>query len=76
MKARRVYSADGLRSLEDDLRFAKEAYLRKHGWTYTSDTPGCLWLWEKKTDSRTILVSTDTALSMQRHSCSIRGNQW
>jgi hypothetical protein len=76
MKARRIYSADGLLQMADELRRAKDAFLRKHGWKYTSDTPGCLWLWEKKTGDRTILVATDVALSMQRHSHAIRGNEW
>ena len=59
------------------LQSARERYLRSHGWTYTSDTPGCLWLWRKTTPKgETLLLSTDLALSMQQHSCSIRGNEW
>jgi len=61
----------------EEAQFTAERYLRSHGWKYTSDTPGCLWLWEKKTeDGRVMLLSTDTAISMQTHSCSIRGNKW
>ena len=61
----------------EQLGFAEDAYLRSHGWTQTSNTPGCLWLWQKQTpDGRTLLVDKDTAISMQSHSCAIRGNEW
>jgi hypothetical protein len=56
---------------------AKHSYLRSHGWQYTSNTPGCIWLWQKSTsDGRVLLVDTDLAVSMQSHSCAIRGNKW
>lgn len=44
--------------------------LRKQGWTHTSSTPGCLWLWEKKLpDGRTVLVDRGTALLFERELC-------
>lgn len=52
-------------------------YLRSHGWTYTSDTPGCHWLWRKATPKgETLLVGTELAIAIQRGSCAIRGNEW
>jgi len=56
---------------------AVSRYLRSHGWEYTSSTPGCLWMWRKKTPAgEVLLVDESTALSMQQHSCAIRGNEW
>jgi hypothetical protein len=70
-------SGDDIIDAERELERATHTYLRSHGWNYTSETPGCLWLWKKTTPKgETILVETDTALSMQRHSCAIRGNEW
>lgn len=70
-------SGNEILDLENDLEQAKSRYLRSHGWKYTSSTPGCIWLWVKKTPiGETIMVDTGLALSMQRHSCSIRGNEW
>lgn len=76
----------------DDARAALEneqhGYLRSRGWRYTSSTPGCLWMWVKRCDFDTsktrepnmepclIMVDTNTAIAMQRHSCAIRGNAW
>ncbi len=62
---------------ENELMSVKASYLRSHGWENTSDTPGCIWLWRKKTPKgEVLLVDTDLAVSMQSHSCSIRGNEW
>jgi hypothetical protein len=70
-------SYDSIERLREELEWAEDAYLRQHGWTYTSNTPGCLWLWQKTTpDGRIMLLNKSTALSMQRHSCGIRGNEW
>jgi hypothetical protein len=66
-----------LERLREEVGFAEERYLRSHGWEHTSDTPGCLWLWKKTTpNGETLLVETGTAISMQAHSCAIRGNEW
>jgi len=60
----------------EQMEFAEDAWLRQSGWNHTSNTPGCLWLWEKKTlDGRVILVSKSTAMAMQSHSNSI-GRDW
>jgi len=72
---------------KQELEAAQHRYLRSHGWRYTSDTPGCLWMWVKlcelggdranpTTEPCWIMVDTDTAISMQRHSSAIRGNTW
>lgn len=76
-----------IESAQMELEAAKGRYLRSHGWRYTSSTPGCLWMWVKECDFADhepsgeprqcmIMVDTDTAVSMQRHSCAIRGNKW
>lgn len=70
-----------------ELEQAQHRYLRSHGWRYTSSTPGCLWMWVKRcelageraasdTNPCWIMVGTETAVSMQLHSCAIRGNEW
>lgn len=60
-----------------ELEQEENRYLRSHGWTETSDTPGCLWLWRKATPKgEVLLVDKSTAISMQAHSCAIRGNEW
>lgn len=73
-RARKSYGA--LVWEREQVDFAEEAWLRAHGWEHTSNTPGCLWLWQKQClDGRIILVSKSTALSMQAHSNSI-GRDW
>lgn len=86
----RKKSDNDIATAEHDLDNAKHRYLRSHGWQYTSNTPGCLWMWIKRCDREElrgdprvpvkepcwIMVDTDTAISMQRHSCAIRGNAW
>jgi hypothetical protein len=81
-------SGNEIEDAASELEHAKHRYLRSHGWRYTSSTPGCLWMWVKRCELETsekrdgvtepcwIMVSTDTAISMQRHSCAIRGNKW
>lgn len=59
---------DKIQTLEHELKYAKEDRLRKAGWKYTSATPGCYWLWEKKLeDGRTILVDDSFAHTLQDH---------
>ncbi|MCA1833055.1 MAG: hypothetical protein ABR520_11335 [Mycobacteriales bacterium] len=83
----RKRSGNDIEDAKNELEQAKHRYLRSHGWEHTSNTPGCLWMWlkrceyrMKRTESTTepcwIMVDTDTAISMQRHSCAIRGNAW
>lgn len=42
------------------------AWLRSRGWKYSSDNPGCLWLWDKLIDGISIRCNEDTAEWMQR----------
>lgn len=56
---------DGLECMETDLEAARCNFLRQRGWKYTCETPGCYWMWERMLpDGRTILVDTQTAISM------------
>lgn len=44
--------------------------LRRQGWSYTSSTPGCLWMWEKRLpDGRTILTDLDGAIRFEQELC-------
>ncbi len=73
---RRVEMFNAIKDAENELERVRHEYLRATGWTYTSDTPGCLWLWQKEAPKsrrgkdthggRVMLLSTDTAFSMQR----------
>jgi hypothetical protein len=81
-------SGNEIQDAKNALEAAEHRYLRSHGWRYTSATPGCLWMWVKRCDLPNekreagseepcwIMVDTDTAISMQLHSCAIRGNKW
>jgi hypothetical protein len=75
---RRVALFNRIKEAENDLEHARHEYLRACGWSYTSETPGCLWLWQKtapkprdarsKTPAgRIMLLDTSTAFAMQRH---------
>jgi hypothetical protein len=55
-----------LRWLEEQLGFAKDAFLRKRGWTHSSSHPGSLWLWSKTINGVAYHgVSRSTALHME-----------
>lgn len=48
--------------------------LRARGWEYTSDSPGCYWLWQKKLkDGRTVLCTLETAV---RFEIEESGEEW
>jgi hypothetical protein len=53
---KRKASYHPLVQLREELGFSEDGYLRSHGWKQTSNTPGCLWLWEKAT---TIAIPCD-----------------
>lgn len=36
-----------IQETENELEELKHEYLRRHGWTYTSCTPGAFWLWRR-----------------------------
>lgn len=75
---RRVAMFNAIQAAKNELERAEHEYLRTTGWTYTSETPGCLWLWEKtcpaprdpkskRVAGRVMLLDTSTAFAMQRH---------
>lgn len=43
----------------------EEIWLEKSGWTHTSSTPGCYWMWMKEWDGKTLMVGQDTAARIQ-----------
>jgi len=49
------------------LEFEVDAFLRKNGWKHTSQTPGCLWRWQKEINGRVFVVNKETALAIQAH---------
>lgn len=72
---RRVSLFNAVRDAENDLKRVRHEYLRATGWTYTSNTPGCLWLWIKeappsrrkgRANSATMMLDEGTAFAMQR----------
>lgn len=54
--------------LEDEQRewgYRRDAFLRKYGWSATSSTPACIWMWQRTlTDGRVILADADTAVRL------------
>ncbi len=54
----------------EDASSKLDTILRKRGWKYTSNTPGSIWLWEKKLpDGRTALVNVGTAIDFEKDLC-------
>lgn len=43
----------------------KKRYLEEHGWAYTSDTPGSIWLWKKIYRDDSYLCNMDLALVVE-----------
>lgn len=51
---------------EEDVVSATHSHLNSSGWKYTCNTPGSLWLWEKRLpDGRLALANESVALHMQ-----------
>lgn len=66
---------DAIENLAGEARERGQKLLRTAGWTYTSETPGCRWMWEKAMpDGRILLVSQDTALAFARAEACARVN--
>lgn len=72
---RRLSLVNEIKDAENEVERLQHEYLKSCGWTYTSDTPGCLWLWVKaapksrrngRPDGAVMMVNTDIALHMQR----------
>lgn len=58
---------NALERQEERLTDSKRNYLRVSGWRETCQTPGALWLWERKYQGKTILTNMETAVVMQSH---------
>lgn len=62
------YCLEEMEDAKDDCKKRERNFLRKCGWEYTSDTPGALWLWQKKMpDGRTMLVNDSTAMWIEEY---------
>ena len=58
---------DAIKQAHDDADRKLHNLLRTRGWKYTSDTPGCFWLWEKQLpDGRTLLLTAKMAVTCER----------
>jgi hypothetical protein len=54
-----------IREERERLDYRESRWLTSRGWTYTSKTPGCYWMWQKDWDGKTFLVSQETAVRIQ-----------
>ena len=56
---------DDIQDKTNDLRFAKEAFLRKNGWDSDCGFPDCCWRWVKEIKGQTIAVSLADAYDIE-----------
>lgn len=53
---------------EREAGYVRDTFLRVSGWTYTCQTPGCYWMWQKALpDGRTLLVDAARAMTLEQH---------
>lgn len=58
---------DNIRESREQIDFREGELLKSLGWTYTSQTPGSLWMWMKKLPNGHIyLVIATTATYIER----------
>lgn len=57
---------DDVLEAEGALEEAWARYLRRFGWTYTSQNPAFVWLWKRTIDGVTYMVDAKTAVSFTR----------
>lgn len=59
---------EDVESAKQKVRAKQSTFLRASGWTYTCETPGCYWMWQKALpDGRLILTIEDHAVRMEEH---------
>ena len=63
----KVETYQDIQDLRFDLSTAEAHWLRRNGWKSTSSTPGCIWLWEKEWQGKTLLVEQKFAVTLQAH---------
>ena len=56
---------DDLQDKYNNIRFAKEAFLRKYGWDNSCKFPDCCWRWVKEIKGQTIAVSLNDAIDLE-----------
>lgn len=61
-----MITPNDIQDAQNDLDHKITEYLQTNGWRNTSHNPACLVLWEKEYAGRTIQVSEQHALLMQR----------
>lgn len=59
------WTIDEIEDAETDLEGKIDTWLRVHGWQHTSETPGCIWMWQHEWKGQTLLVSQSTARHIQ-----------
>jgi hypothetical protein len=63
----RIETVQDVRYEREQLETRVAEFLRGKGWTYTSNTPGSFWLWEREIGGRRVLVEVDMAIAIQDH---------
>lgn len=58
-------SLQDLQQHEFELEEGRRRFLRDRGWNYTSDHPGCVWLWDKVVDGKTYCVDEHVAVGFE-----------
>lgn len=56
---------DYILELREDLKHDTAKFLTGQGWQYTSDTPGCCWMWVKLIGTRSIMTSAEHAVEIE-----------
>lgn len=51
--------------LREQFGYAEDEFLRRRGWSHTSSTPGCYWMWQREIDGIVYSVSKARALSIE-----------
>jgi hypothetical protein len=59
---------------EDRVNDLNGRYLRATGWSYSSDTPDCTWLWMKEIKGVRYAMPEELALSMEDYIQGRAGN--
>lgn len=60
------HTREAIEDARTELENVTRRYLLERGWNYTSQTPGCYWMWQKKLpDGRDALVDQQMALNVQ-----------
>lgn len=58
---------DAIEQDQSSLQHELHKFMIERGWKHTSNTPSCVWMWEKKLpDGRVVLTNISTAMDFER----------